>query len=265
MTYLSKVNQNQGGGLVSITTGKPLTSSRTVAEYFGKVHKNVLRDIENLGASEEFNRLNFELVDYKDAKGEMRPEYLITKNGFVLLVMGYTGQKAMQFKEAYIGAFDKMEDALLNSKDRKRLEISRMEELPKNINKDYEALIFAAERKITEITNAEYNYSSVTGNPLNPYNHLQMIGEYGEYSQDMHVKRFLANCSNEFLEHKFVPIKGIMKLYKIFCDSNGLKHKQRHTQFTIVNITNSYMKNIGISAKPVCVGGINGFNFELVG
>ena len=94
--------------------GRPLTTSRNVAEHFGKQHKNVIRDIQNIvcDVGDDFNRLNFELVDYRDAKGESRPEYLITKDGFTLLAMGYTGAKAMQFKVAYINAFNKMEAAL---------------------------------------------------------------------------------------------------------------------------------------------------------
>lgn len=83
-----------------------------VAEIFGREHKNVLRDISNLECSEEFNRLNFEPVEYLDAKGEKRPAFEMTKNGFVFLAMGFTGAKAAEFKEAYINAFDAMEKAL---------------------------------------------------------------------------------------------------------------------------------------------------------
>lgn len=89
--------------------GKAFCSSRQVAEEFGKEHYNVLRDIENLDCSPEFNALNFEGVTYKDAKGEKRPEYLMTKDGFTFLVMGYRGKKAARFKEAYIRRFNEME------------------------------------------------------------------------------------------------------------------------------------------------------------
>lgn len=90
--------------------GQPFCSSRQVAETFGKEHKNVLRDIQTLGCSEDFNRLNFERVKFRDEKGEMRPEYLMTKDGFTILAMGYRGKKAMQFKEAYIKRFNEMEN-----------------------------------------------------------------------------------------------------------------------------------------------------------
>lgn len=89
--------------------GHPVTTSRIVAKVFDKEHYNILRDIESLDCSDEFNALNFELVSYKDKKGEKRPEYNMTKDGFTFLVMGYKGKKAAKFKEAYIKQFNEME------------------------------------------------------------------------------------------------------------------------------------------------------------
>lgn len=56
-----------------------------------------------------FNRLNFQPVTLPDGKGEKRPAYLLTRDGFTLLAMGFTGAKAVQFKVAYINAFNRME------------------------------------------------------------------------------------------------------------------------------------------------------------
>ena len=61
------------------------------------------------GLVENFNNLNFWEIKYKDAKGEYRPEYIMTKDGFTLLSMGFTGKKAMEFKIAYIERFNAME------------------------------------------------------------------------------------------------------------------------------------------------------------
>ncbi len=80
--------------------GKPFCSSRQVAEEFGKEHKNVLRDIENLDCSREFTELNFERSSYKDSTGRRLPMVFMTKDGFTFLVMGYRGKKAAGFKEA---------------------------------------------------------------------------------------------------------------------------------------------------------------------
>lgn len=98
--------------LVKMINGKAVTTSRKVAEVFEKKHCDVLRSIRELETPENFNERNFALVEYVDQKGEKRPEYLITRDGFTLLAMGFTGKKAMQFKIAYIEAFNAMEEQL---------------------------------------------------------------------------------------------------------------------------------------------------------
>lgn len=103
--------------IVFENNNEAVTSSRLVAEYFGKRHDSVTRAIRNLNCSKEFNDHNFAVVNYTDKKGETRQEYLMTKDGFTILAMGFTGAKAMQFKEAYINAFNKMQN-LLKSNDR---------------------------------------------------------------------------------------------------------------------------------------------------
>lgn len=90
-----------------------VVTSLDIAETFGKDHKNVLKDIRELECSEEFGRLNFEQTSYTDSFNRRQPMYYITRDGFTLLVMGYTGEKAMRFKEAYIKQFNAMERALI--------------------------------------------------------------------------------------------------------------------------------------------------------
>ncbi len=69
--------------------------------------------MENLGCSNSFRKLNFEVSEYKvHGNNKTYKEYVMTRDGFTLLVMGYTGEKAMQFKEAYIHAFNEMEKEL---------------------------------------------------------------------------------------------------------------------------------------------------------
>lgn len=106
--------------------GQPATTSLLVAETFGKNHKEVIRDIENLlvkaqncaltenqQVSEMFFKTEYEtpLNNGTDAV-KKNPMYFMNKDGFTLLVMGYTGQKAMEFKLKYINAFNKMETQL---------------------------------------------------------------------------------------------------------------------------------------------------------
>jgi Rha family phage regulatory protein len=101
-------------GVFADTRDIARVNSLNVAHFFEKEHKNVLRDIEkitqaNSGLSEEFARLNFELSSYRNLQNKKQPCYMMTRDGFTILVMGYTGKKAMRFKELYIRRFNEME------------------------------------------------------------------------------------------------------------------------------------------------------------
>ena len=149
--------------IVSERKGVPVTTSRKIAKVFGKEHYNVLRDIENLDCSESFNAINFELVNYKDKKGEKRPEYIITKDGFVFLVMGYRGRKAAAFKEAYIKRFNDMEDYI------KSVQAAKM---------DYPALTQAIKEAYDEPKN--YHFS----NELNMINRIVLGTDAKHFKQE---------------------------------------------------------------------------------
>jgi len=94
---------------------KASCTSLDVAETFGKEHKHVLRDIRELGCTDKFRQSNFGLSNFTNGQGKPQPMYIITRDGFTLLAMGYTGETAMKFKEAYIRQFNAME-ALLTDK-----------------------------------------------------------------------------------------------------------------------------------------------------
>ena len=99
--------------LVFIPNDQALTTSLKVAEVFEKQHKDVLRAIENLKAQNCAVKKFFYEDSYK-VKGNNKTYkmYLMNFNGFSLLVMGFTGEKALQFKLDFIDAFDKMKTAL---------------------------------------------------------------------------------------------------------------------------------------------------------
>lgn len=89
-------------------------TSLDVAETFEKLHKDVLvsiRGIQSDLSTAEFSALFYE-AEYKAANGKQNPMYYMTRDGFTLLVMGYTGEKAMKFKLAYIKQFNSMEELL---------------------------------------------------------------------------------------------------------------------------------------------------------
>lgn len=95
----------------------PAVTSLQVTEAFGKEHKNVLADIRNTlsKCSESFTALNFQLSEYTDPTGRKLPMYLLSKDGLMMVTMGYTTPGAMKIKEAYINRFNEMEERLRNS------------------------------------------------------------------------------------------------------------------------------------------------------
>ena len=101
-------------GVFADTNDTARVDSLFVAEFFEKQHKHVLRDIARItepksGLSENFINTNFKSDSYKDSTGRNLPCYFMTRDGFTMLVMGYSGQKAMKFKELYIRRFNEME------------------------------------------------------------------------------------------------------------------------------------------------------------
>lgn len=102
-------------GLVILTgkNGKPVTTSKKIAEVFGKRHDHVLRDIETLAGGIPNFGDTFQKTTYiHEQNGQEYPMYYITRDGFSLLAMGFTGQKALEWKLKFIDAFNKMEEAM---------------------------------------------------------------------------------------------------------------------------------------------------------
>lgn len=94
---------------------RPAVRSVDVARHFGLKHCHVMRDIKNLTSKtpELFNGSNFGSVTYRDEKGEERPCYLLTRDAFTLLVMGWSSPRAIEWKLKYIQAFNALEAAAL--------------------------------------------------------------------------------------------------------------------------------------------------------
>ncbi len=93
-----------------------VVTSLDIAETFEKEHRNVLADIRGIQSeisTAEFSAL-FYNGEYIASNGKKNPMYYMNRDGFTLLVMGYTGEKAMKFKLAYIHQFNAMEKALFD-------------------------------------------------------------------------------------------------------------------------------------------------------
>ena len=97
--------------VLSTQNGEPVASSRQIAESFGKEHKHVLAAVRQIlvaenSATKFFHETTFEY------RGQKFPEYLMNRDGFSLLVMGFTGKAALEWKLKYIQAFNEMEKKL---------------------------------------------------------------------------------------------------------------------------------------------------------
>jgi Rha family phage regulatory protein len=105
--------------LVFTQRNEAVTDSLIVAEYFGKRHDLVLRAIDdlliNLRKNEEIGL--FKNSSYIDDKGRTYRKFIMNRDGFSLLAMGFTGKKALQWKLKYIEAFNSMEHALMERRN----------------------------------------------------------------------------------------------------------------------------------------------------
>jgi anti-repressor protein len=113
MTYADMVETDASRQpVVTIRENEAFADSRDVAAYFGKHHKNVLRDIRSLHCTADFRRLNFEPININDLTGETTSHVMMTKDGFLFLVLGFGGDTAGKLKEAYINQFNAMQAEL---------------------------------------------------------------------------------------------------------------------------------------------------------
>ena len=109
---------------LSVDHGTVTTTSLQIAEHFGKRHADVIRAIKRLDTPAEFTERNFALSDFTDPTGRTLPAYRITRDGFTLLAMGFTGKEAQRWKLAYIDAFNRMEAALHQPADTQRMKLA---------------------------------------------------------------------------------------------------------------------------------------------
>ncbi|MFW2077518.1 Rha family transcriptional regulator [Acinetobacter sp. ULE_I010] len=114
MTILSHIND-----AVFIQNQQVKTDSLKVADLFGRQHKNVIQKIESLDCSPEFTSANFsahvQTIEIGNGAARESKYYEMTKDGFIFLVMGFTGATSAKIKELYINTFNQMADMLYNA------------------------------------------------------------------------------------------------------------------------------------------------------
>ncbi len=108
-TISTTVTQEVTSPALEARNGQITATSLQVAEHFKKRHGDVLRAIKNLDVPDDYRQRNFASAKYLDEQGKPRDIYHITRDGFALLAMGFTGKEAMRWKLAYIAAFNAME------------------------------------------------------------------------------------------------------------------------------------------------------------
>ena len=100
--------------IITKKNGALNTTSKIVADVFGKTHRDVMRSIENLDCSAEFSLRNFATSDYSTERGKTYKCYNITERGFYMLAMGFTGKKAGAWKEAFLNEFERLQESAFN-------------------------------------------------------------------------------------------------------------------------------------------------------
>lgn len=98
--------------ILSTQNGEPVASSRQIAENFGKEHKDTLESIRQILAAENSATKSMFYETTFENRGKQYPMYLMNRDGFTLLAMGFTGKAALEWKLKYIAAFNEMEKKL---------------------------------------------------------------------------------------------------------------------------------------------------------
>lgn len=101
--------------------GTPVTDSLKVSKVFGMLHKNVIQAIRGLAENSADVKRWFYQATYEDVQGRPQPLYIMNRDGFSLLAMGFTGPKALQFKVGFIEQFNKMEAMLKEAAQRNQI------------------------------------------------------------------------------------------------------------------------------------------------
>ena len=166
--------------------GKAVVSSRDIARVFEKEHRRVLQDVRTIAENDLVWGLhNFVQSAYTNEQNKSQPEYLITRDGFTLLVMGYTGEKAMRFKKAYIAAFNEMESRFA----------------PRNYKEALLALVAAEEKK--EALEVQNKVLQLTADKYEGQTDTVGLYKAGEIAKELGIsaKRlndFLHNCRVQY-------------------------------------------------------------------
>jgi Rha family phage regulatory protein len=215
--------------LVKVEQEQVVTSSRKIAETFGKEHKNVIQSIENIKAENQALTHMFYETTYKAGTGKNYKEFLMNRDGFTLLVMGFTGKKAMEWKLKYIQAFNEMEAMLKNQANHDLLLLDKQNE---NLALQNENLRLRIELKKIDMSKPsekekmEWNDSTITTDDstqdLNVWNEV-----LNESSSDFTTLTKVAEKLNDKFSKKFKINITAKKLKRYLVENNLAKQEER--------------------------------------
>ena len=265
---------------VQIKDEEVYTTSRIVAEKFGKEHKNVIQaieeliknmpqPIENIGglknqpAKMRFSGVNFNVAEnfiettYVDEQGKPRKEYLITEEGAMLLIMGFTGEKALSVKLKFISEFKRMKEyirtlesnpierILANSTN--QLETARAITQMLEIEAKKQEVLIAQNKQLTTTINfknqqlaesePKVQYCDIVLNCKDVVPITYIAKDYGKSA--MWLNQFLKDKGIQYksgdiwlLYQKYAELGLTKSKTSTFEDKNGNKHTKMHTYWT---------------------------------
>lgn len=168
------------------------TTSLDIKSVFEKRHADILAQIRRL-PQDKFNERNFSLVEYKDKKGESRPYYKISKDGFVLLAMSFTGERFYKFKVAYINAFNQMADEIKRLKFEKYInEVANLNACLIDKAKRHQRVVNGYKGKLKEQNNQIAILRHELAKPDNTKALLQHVRDERDYYKKKYAEAYKA-------------------------------------------------------------------------
>lgn len=186
------------------------TTSKVVAEIFGKEHRHVIESIEKLEKDVPNFRQMFIKDAYEDSYKRKQPQYILNRDGFSLLVMGFTGEKALQFKIQFINAFNSMEEELKRLyEERQQWNIEREKgKLVRHILTD------TIKMKVAESPNKKFmypNYTKLIYKILFNKTYNELKEEYGIKPKES-LRDYISSEQLKEVEHMEMLISSLINL-----------------------------------------------------
>jgi anti-repressor protein len=185
--------------MLTVQNNRPVVSSRQITESFEKRHDHVLRDIDTLKKDvPNFGEMFFETTE-ADAYGRNQRIYLMSRDGFALLAMGFTGKKALEWKVKYIEAFNKMEKELSQPK-----QLSRTELLSQALLIAHEELE-ESKKQVAALTE-QNSYLTPRADYYDALCNQNLLTNFRDTAKELHIKE--KDFINWLIDHGYIYRKG---------------------------------------------------------